>query len=474
MGTIRRSRRGGWVAVGAFALTLLFAGVALAGPPWGTDAGSHQGTYLQGGDLPSASKLDGDWTTDPCDQPDEKANGCSFTGKKLWTAEDANAAVWQVHDIRWVFADAGGAQRFLAANEKLMSEGLPSVVQAPAVGSDARMWTAQGDVYGIGIEVIQYSLSFRVDNVVVKIFVAQGPLVKGKTLTPLMVAALGQKAVKRIRAAEPSGAPPPVVTPPPQPVETVPVTPTPEPTPIAPVPEPVPEPTVTPVSEPTPEPPPKPAREPGRLGRDVREHWRSGSLRKPYVFLGGAYSKALGSFKLPGGTPLREKNAFDIAVGAMLHPRAYFQLMFHREVWQVPDVQEVLVRRFELIYGLDVLALPPKWRVRPALMALLGFGLGFGRIDSLVGTPDPLSPQPQPQVEERKGLGIGGVFGGEFALHVRVTRKFEFAPYAGILAPAYTYTNDFPAADRNIEGERGFGRAWRWNVGLKIGFGGPE
>jgi len=464
-------------AVGAFVWTMLVAGVALAGPPWGTDAGSYQSTYLQGGDLPSASKLDGDWAAAGCDEPAAKANGCSFSGKKLWTAEDANAAVWQVHDIRWIFPDTASAQRFLQASDKLMSEDLPSVVQAPAVGSEARMWSAQGDVYGIGIEVIMYSLAFRVDNVVVKIFVSQGPTVKGKSLTPLMVAALGQKAVKHIRAAEPSGAPPPVVTPPvvtpPTPVETVPVTPPVEATPVETTPiVTVPEPAVAPTPEPvvTPEPP----REPGRLGSDVRSYWRSGSLRKPYVFLGGAYSKALGSFKLPGGTPLAEKNAFDIAVGALLHPRAYFQLMFHREVWQVPSVQEVLVRRFELIYGLDVLALPPKWRVRPALMALLGFGLGFGRVDSLVGTPDPMNPQPLPQVEERKGLGIGGVFGGEFALHVRVTRKFEFAPYAGIIVPAYTYTKDFPAADRNIEGERGFGRAWRWNVGLKIGFGGPE
>jgi hypothetical protein len=71
-----------------------------------------------------------------------------------------------------------------------------------------------------------------------------------------------------------------------------------------------------------------------------------------------------------------------------------------------------------------------------------------------------------------RGVGIGGIFGGDFAVHIRVAPKFEIAPYAGITVPAYTYTNDFPAAERVIEGERGFGRAWRWHAGLKIGFGG--
>ena len=56
-------------------------------------------------------------------------------------------------------------------------------------------------------------------------------------------------------------------------------------------------------------------------------------------------------------------------------------------------------------------------------------------------------------------------------MHIRVTRNLEFAPYAGILIPAYHYGNDFLAGERHIDGERGFGRAWRWHVGLKIGFG---
>jgi hypothetical protein len=43
------------------------------------------------------------------------------------------------------------------------------------VGSDTQMYTAQGDVYGVGVEMIMYDLVFRVDNVVVKIFVSQGP-----------------------------------------------------------------------------------------------------------------------------------------------------------------------------------------------------------------------------------------------------------------------------------------------------------
>lgn len=438
------------VAVAAFVGALLVSGSAWAGPPWATDAGSLERSHLVAGDLPSApDRIEAN--KGACGEPEAVANGCLSFTKNLWVSKDAKAVVWTTFDLRWVFPDAAAAERFIKSVD--LSEGYPAVAQPPAVGADAKMFSAQGDFYGLGVDMFMYNLVFRVDNVVVKVFVTQGPEVQGKPLTPLMVGAIGQKAVGRIRSAEPGAAPvavTPAPTPTPEPIPTV----TPEPTPQA-----------------VPEPPPEPPRSRSRLGDDVRDYWKSGSLRKPYVFVGGAYSRAIGSFVLPGGTPLDDKNAFDIAVGALMHPRIYFQLMFHREAWQVPKQQEVLVRRLELIFGVDLLALPPKWRVRPALLALFGFGLGFGRSESLLGSSDPAPSRP---IDERKGIGIGGVFGGEFAVHLRVTKKFEIAPFAGILAPAYTYTQDFPAADRRIEGERGFGRAWRWSVGLKIGFGGPD
>lgn len=480
MGTRRRvgggcapvRRAGAGLSVLTFVAVLAFSRVAFAGPPWGTDDASFQATYLQPSDLPSPVDRTGDWAARGCDEPAAQQGGCSHSGKKLWTAKDAAAPVWQVHDIRWIFPDAAAAQRFMQAASGEMSEGLPPVSQPPAVGQDTRLWTAQGDTYGVGIEMYMYNLMFRVDNVVVKLFIAQGPQAKGKVLTPLMVAAIGQKAVDRIRAADPSGTPVatvPVTTP--APVEPTPPAPV-EPTPVESTPvEPAPEPYVAPEPE-----EPKRRRRSGgggALASDIKDYWRSG-VGKPYAFVGGNYSQALGKYTIPVGQKLTEKNAFDIAVGFLMHPRIYFQVMFHREAWQVPKVQEVLVRRLEFIYGLDLLALPPTWRVRPALMALVGFGFGFGRIDALEGTPssDPLVPVPTPTVEEKRGIGIGGIIGGDFALHIRVAPKFELAPYAGITMPAYTYTNDFPAAERLIEGERGFGRAWRWHVGLKIGFGG--
>ncbi|MDC0722070.1 hypothetical protein [Nannocystis bainbridge] len=448
-------------AVCVLAATLAFARVAHAGPPWGTDDGSFQATYLQAGDLASPSDMTGDWAKAGC-EPGAAQFGCTHWGKKLWTAKDASTAMWQVHDLRWVFPSADAAARFMPSAMDELAEGLPPVNTPPAVGADTRMFTAQGDTYGIGIEVIMYNLVFRVDNVVVKLFVAQGPEAKQrKILTPLMVAALGQKAVERIRAAEPRGvaAAPVPVQPQPQPVEPVPAPSAPvESVPVAPTPEPAPE--------------PAPERSKGRLAREIKDYWRGGS-HKSYVFVGGNYSKAFGDYTL-SGLKLTEKNGFDISIGALLHPRAYVQFTFHRDVWQVPKVEELLVRRVEIIYGFDLLALPPDWRVRPALMALLGFGLGFGRTDSLVGEADPNLPAPLPMVKEGRAIGIGGIFGGDFALHIRVTRGFELAPYAGITLPAYRYSNDFPAAERHIDGERGFGRAWRWHVGLKIGFQGSR
>lgn len=467
-------RAGAGLPVLIFVAVLALARVAFAGPPWGTDDASFQATYLQPGDLPSPADQSGDWARRGCQEPAAQQGGCTHSGKKLWTAKDPAAPVWQVHDIRWIFPDAAAAQRFMEAASGEMSEGLPPVAQPPAVGQDTRMWTAQGDTYGLGIEMYMYNLMFRVDNVVAKVFIAQGPQAKGKVLTPLMVAAIGQKAVERIRAADPSRTPVAAPVTPPAPVEPTPPPPVepgpppPESTPVASTPV-EPEPYV----EPEPERRRRPRRSSGALANDIKDYWRSG-VGRPYVFVGGNYSQAIGTFSLPGGQKLSEKNAFDIAFGFLVHPRIYFQVMFHRDVWQVPQVQELLVRRLEFIYGLDLLALPPYWRVRPALMALVGFGFGFGRTDALGGTPmyDPLMPMPVPMVEEKRGVGIGGVIGGDFALHIRVAPKFELAPYAGITMPAYTYSNDFPAAERLIDGERGFGRAWRWHVGLKFGFGG--
>jgi hypothetical protein len=172
----------------------------------------------------------------------------------------------------------------------------------------------------------------------------------------------------------------------------------------------VPEPTVTPVPEPTPEPRRSRARAVGSPGRSRSIGARG--LRKPYIFVGGDYSKALRQYKLPGGLPLASERVRHLGRGAAAPAGVLPVDRFHREVWEVPKVQEVLVRRFELIYGLDVLALPPDWRVRPALMALLGFGFGFGRIDSLVGAPDPLSPQPAPRSRSARVWGSAGCSAG--------------------------------------------------------------
>ncbi|MBL9102461.1 MAG: hypothetical protein JNL82_15985 [Myxococcales bacterium] len=464
MGVSRRVA--GWTGGVALFAALTAAWPALAGPPWANDNNSFPTSFLRESDLPMPAG--GNESLQAGCTGSAARYGCTFEGKKLWLARDPNHAVGQVHDIRWVFPDAASAQRYLAESSRELSENMKPVSQPPAVGSDSQLWSATNSMFGMN--VFMYNLVFRVDNVVVKLFLAQGGG-DAKVLTPLMIGALGQKAADRIRSAESSSAPP-VAAPPvaanPPPSEPTPIA-APEPTPPAPAP---PDPPA-PAQAPAPTPEPEPARPRGRLAEEVREYWRRG-VRDPYFFIGGDYSRSLGTYKLAGGLPLREKNAFDISLGALVHPRVYFQVMFHREVWQVPAVEELLVRRLEFIYGLDLLALPPTWRVRPALLGLVGFGLGFGRVDSLAGSgmTDPLNPVPAPTVTEGRALGVGGIVGGEFAIHFRVAKKFELAPFAGITVPAYTYTKDFPAGDRRIDGERGFGRAPRWHVGLKIGFGG--
>ena len=85
-------RAGSILGLSTFLVALAIPQTALAGPPWATDEPSFQSSYLQSGDLPAASDKTGDWTGPGCDGA-SAANGCSFTGKKLWTAKDPAAAV---------------------------------------------------------------------------------------------------------------------------------------------------------------------------------------------------------------------------------------------------------------------------------------------------------------------------------------------------------------------------------------------
>jgi hypothetical protein len=215
----------------------------------------------------------------------------------------------------------------------------------------------------------------------------------------------------------------------------------------------------------TPMPTPMP-RQRWRRSDRVRDYWRDPDQQSG--FIGGNYSRALGEFELPDGTPMRERSAFDVALGGLIRPRVYLQLKYHREVWEASPVALWSIGRVELMYGLDLLALPPSWRVRPALMAMVGFG--FGRINLISGPIDPQAPSGQMPVGEKRGLGIGGVFAGEFAIHLRVTEGFDIAPYGGVMIPAYIYNRGLLGPEQHIDGEHAFGRAWRWLVGIKLGW----
>ena len=92
--------------------------LAYAGPPWGTDDASFQATYLQPSDLANPSDLSGDWARAGC-EPDAAPLGCTHFGKKLWTAKDTSVAVWQIHDLRWIFPDASAAAAIAALRDAL-------------------------------------------------------------------------------------------------------------------------------------------------------------------------------------------------------------------------------------------------------------------------------------------------------------------------------------------------------------------
>jgi hypothetical protein len=115
----------------------------------------------------------------------------------------ADAAVWRVVDIRFVFPDEERAAAYHAERLQANSEGNPVVPDAPAVGQDCGVFggTSHHELAGARIEMTMYFYVFRLANVVVKLFVAQGPKAPRDALTPARVVALAEPITTRIERA---------------------------------------------------------------------------------------------------------------------------------------------------------------------------------------------------------------------------------------------------------------------------------
>lgn len=158
--------------------------------------------FLEAQDLPGDIKMTQDTRCHlPLDPGDDAfARHCGFcSGLALWQGR-FDQTIFRLVDIRWVFPTKKEAQAYHVERLLANSEGQPEIPGAPLAGTDCRVFGGTIDVRGTPLT--HYYYIFRVQNVVVKLYVAQGPDVIGteKSLTLEKVAELAETCIQRIEA----------------------------------------------------------------------------------------------------------------------------------------------------------------------------------------------------------------------------------------------------------------------------------
>jgi hypothetical protein len=153
--------------------------------------------FLDPDDLPAHLEHVQDSSSQGAD-PDDFAfagNDGLVAGFNVWLG-DGSATVWRLVDIRFVFPDAQRAAGYHAQRLHANSEGHPPVDSAPLVGEECHVFGGTGTT-PVGVELTAFYYVFRVDRVVVKLFVAQGPDAE-QNLTPDDVAPIASRIVDKL------------------------------------------------------------------------------------------------------------------------------------------------------------------------------------------------------------------------------------------------------------------------------------
>lgn len=158
--------------------------------------------FLEKQDLPGNLKMTQDTRRHLPLDPDDDAflRHCGFcSGLALWEG-GFDQTTWRLVDIRYVFPSDIEAQAYLTEQLPTMSEGQPQIPGAPIVGTECKVFGGTFNIRGKPLTHFYYI--FRVQNIVVKLYVAQGPDVIGsdKALTPEKVSVLARKCIHRIES----------------------------------------------------------------------------------------------------------------------------------------------------------------------------------------------------------------------------------------------------------------------------------
>jgi hypothetical protein len=156
--------------------------------------------YLAAEDLPGLALVQDSrhQGPDPADYAFAACEGL-HSGFQVWLGEQTKP-VWRLVDIRFVFADAERAAAYHAERLLANSEDNPPVADVPLVGEDCHVFGGTQHMGGTDIEMTMYFYVFRVNTVVVKLFVAQG-VESTEPLHPEHLHILAQRIVTKINSS---------------------------------------------------------------------------------------------------------------------------------------------------------------------------------------------------------------------------------------------------------------------------------
>jgi hypothetical protein len=116
------------------------------------------------------------------------------SGLKVYQGPDA-AALQRVVDMWWIFPSVDMADKFFESSQKELSEGMPLVSDAKAIGDKARAYGGKNDMGAMmgGDSFYNWVYLFRRGRAVVKVYGAEGPAATAhptlQMLTPIAEAA---------------------------------------------------------------------------------------------------------------------------------------------------------------------------------------------------------------------------------------------------------------------------------------------
>lgn len=167
--------------------------------------------FLDKKDLPKGMSRVQDSRTRGADPGDSAFVRCrgEHSGMAAWMGPDTRP-VWRLVDIRWVFPTEADAAEYHRTTLNINCEGQPLIADAPKVGTDCYVFGLDNafdpityEISGRKETITQFYYIFRVANVVVKLFVAEGGRAAqhGQKLTVGMVKQIAERVVSGVDAA---------------------------------------------------------------------------------------------------------------------------------------------------------------------------------------------------------------------------------------------------------------------------------